>query len=671
MTTDQLRDRLTGLTVGATDPLFLNGRYLVESGNVCRPLLCDKDGHWTLPVDLGDVDGRVAEERLPSRLVSAALMSIAAEARAAGATELAGVSPLVPSRLRLVHIQTPDSDIHRAMPDLRHAVSRPHERLDHRSEVTPTGRVRRLDRKAPAYLAAHSEDWGRVTPSGVQPTRVLAARTERHLDIYENSVLAECIESSYRHVRVRQHETRQVQSFFEVLEGMLDSLEKVEWRSAGGLYELLGEAFVAFDDNTSEEVGALLDELHRLLGALRASSTVKTVRPLGRRELHLTNLLRDDHRYRTAHGLLLSLRSATDRSDEPEVSADGGLLADVVSYVVVVVARAFAALEINAVHGTAAPNSGVRFEWGWEVAWMTDHTVEIRRHGETQLRIVPLPHSLDQEIPADLIQSMSHPAMDRSRTLLAYLPEGSGSAGSPPWQLSALPHDQLRVGLPGVVPISPLDPRSVLRMTRELRWLVLSEAFAGYGAHLRCRPSTIQALDRLGAEWFEARSKFEFAVASEPTEAHIAAVVEHLSDPDRGFRRSHTDVDSVDEVIDRIQQQRRAINRLRVCPACTFPDGRFEARDGLTFWCDCQACGTEWGLRSCPNGHRIPVILPGGVEPSSTASGDDVLAAFGSYALATPCAGTSDIHWFVCPECRECPADAAVSRKCRRCSEIP
>jgi hypothetical protein len=240
---------------------------------------------------------------------------------------------------------------------------------------------------------------------------------------------------------------------------------------------------------------------------------------------------------------------------------------------------------------------------------------------------------------------------------VAYLPAHAGLPDDAPSSMDALPHERSAIGQPGVAPLSPLDARSELRMTRALRRIDLD-----------ARPETIRTVEQVASTWATALDRTSFAVTATPTSAELAALEDALI-PDQGSdHRFKTDVDAWFTIDALIVEAVADIEAVRRCPVCA-RGASFEVRDDFTFWCGCADCGTRWGIRSCADGHRYPVVLPGGAAIPHRLTAGWVTETLGSFGVAMPCLARQDLATFVCPECRVCPDSARRGAGCPRCHE--
>lgn len=166
----------------------------------------------------------------------------------------------------------------------------------------PVDRSRRMAKGALAYLAAHSEDWARVTTRGPIPKRVVSSVREEDLTVYENRLVRSVIDRSVINL------SRLVNAIKRDEEAKIEGTKENSRKSR--------RIFRSLDaDSTAESVSQIMgrrkkiEELRNSLRALSqsvlgiATNDVQSVS-----ELHVTNLLANEQRYREMIPLWEALR---------------------------------------------------------------------------------------------------------------------------------------------------------------------------------------------------------------------------------------------------------------------------------------------------------------------------------------------------------------------------
>lgn len=676
MTQPVLVNRATGESVKTAPDAVVNGLLAVVSdgAGTTECLLAQSDGQWSAEFPAGRHDAALPSEVLPSLTARESLASIAVRVVSVGQPIVASaVSPLVPASRRGIELKEEDLTVRDALPYLASAALRPYSRLTRLALVAPVGRARRLDPRALARLAAHSEDWGNVTRSGVQPRQVLASVIDSEPDIYENALLVESLRTAHRYVWLRHQQTGELKSFYGILGDMLSTVEKHNWRTARRLYGLIGEAYDSYDEGWANEIVEELATLLRKLGASLATPLVRETRPLGLRPLHVTNLLTDDARYRWAYQLLMQLRRGQWQGDTEGQGARGpGLAHDHAAFCVLLVLRALTDLGGSSEHGVAVPGPGsvVEASRSWSVEWTYLNVVRVRHVSGEQLVVVPVQHALDADDARPALGVVLAQDCSSVPTLIGYLPSHPSLVESAPWSIDALPHEQSDPRCPGIAPLSPLDPRSELRITRALRRIELDAQFRRYGAPRTGRPETVRVIGRVASAWVQVLDRTSFALTAPPSSSELAALELALAPKTVAYSQSTIVSDKWSTVERSVREASADIAALRSCPVCAAGPAPFEPRQDFTFWCSCDSCGSRWGLRSCRSGHRFPVVVPGGATMPDRPSAGWLAETLGSFGIAMPCVAARNFTTFVCPECRVCPEAQTSNVGCARCEQL-
>ena len=166
----------------------------------------------------------------------------------------------------------------------------------------PVDRSRRMAKGALAYLAAHSEDWARVTTRGPIPKRVVSSVRDEDLTIYENRLVRSVIDRSVINL------SRLVNAIKRDEEAKIEGTKENSRKSR--------RIFGSLDaESTAESVSQIsgrrekIEELRNSIRALSqsvlglATNDVQSVT-----ELHVTNLLANEQRYREMIPLWEALR---------------------------------------------------------------------------------------------------------------------------------------------------------------------------------------------------------------------------------------------------------------------------------------------------------------------------------------------------------------------------
>lgn len=187
----------------------------------------------------------------------------------------------------------------------------PHTDLTFREEVLAVDRARRPAGGAIPYLASHSEHWLRVTKYQPIPDRILSELREDDLAIYENRLVSTIIDGSLRWL------TETVQRLREQVEAERHRTEVqaisyyLRWRR---LARWLGAEAEAGELGRLEDRRREVQDLVDHLRALERTPLREGTRGAPRvDELHITNLLANDGRYRRMVDLWSTMRAQSVR----------------------------------------------------------------------------------------------------------------------------------------------------------------------------------------------------------------------------------------------------------------------------------------------------------------------------------------------------------------------
>lgn len=660
------------------DPASPPGRHVVMapaaldmSGDPLRAgdsIVAMSGSSWELRRDGAPIAaGQLAECEEVGLLDRGALERIGAEvARALEGqnlwTALMSISPFVVPTETLLEPDGLDKALDKDLRHLREVFRRPATRLHAVIEPELVGRVKRVDARAPEYLASHPEDWFRRRVDGVVPRRVLGRHFELDVDTYENRVAARLVD------RLRMLLVMRISALDQLLE-MLEQLMNMSDRLQGGhhvrlrLAELWG---AEFDPDLHARAGdrrsGMLATL-RILGQLRDS---RLYRDVARRsipaQLAQTNVLSAHQRYRrvaemwrAAHPEPASRSARFRQAQAVSVAYD--------RFALTLVARALRNFGFEPVSGERAGADGVRFEL--EGARGSVHLSYLRktgivvRFGDEALRFVPLAVSLPGSAERQPDAGGEH-AWRRLAALLAAA--GEATPAGTATVLLHLGHrkdrDELQrcapdshhadAGLAGreacAVPATPSDLLSLERVERVIRrrWFAaktrsLPPRVTSTKADLKTLPA-MSALRQEGADIV--------VLGSLEPDDH-AELVTWAETRARDLKKTgaHAAVANARMLPDRIASAAHVWDQLRACPVCP-SNGSYRLLESRRFTIDCPDCQSMWGVWSCGKcGDSVP-IMRAGKDAIEVLDGDDLDVHLGRDAFAL--AGDTG---FRCPRC--------------------
>lgn len=670
-------DRVGGTTSETPRVPVLMGRYrvLTEDGeyslNRCPisdgdALIPDATEHWMVR-EASDVvlSGRFAEKPiLESQDLEAILqlgrLLVSDEMAVEGWLGWSETSPLAPGLERMGDAHPLEERIEKELKHLAEVCRRPRTHIRIEVERELLSRVRRIDRRAPEWLAAHTEDWQHRKVTGIHPRRVLAQVREEQFDLYENRVAVRLVDHLVRWLRGRIREVRRV------LEGMFQRMERIKAGTKGNrhrvtrIFNLWGEAWK--DETWREILEERVKRLEALLFRLLSLMDSVLYHEIHRRAevpdaLKTTNLLSNDDHYRGVARLWmdwykLGARQSPSARDLYRIHQEtvGGFDA----WCMLLLVRALKQLRMEPPEEdwekAIRPGVILPIDSEAQLAWMKEGTFEVRLCGECVLRVVPLVHPIERmeaanvaAVAQDLVSSASHqrawtlilhPAAHEAETLSLQ------SAGNPP-----------RFGMAGAVDfigVSPFSLDSVERLARSLRWVLLSRRLASYPPRISQVPQCLG--DRVNG-WFDSKERIVLRV---PTSAEVRRLdldrtIELAAGELQRLRKRRDELDEGREQVDRRQlselnQEKRLLlpkigeaetkvraledfNRqfqaalasmaaITTCPVCGSAASFQPRQDGCyRAKCPDTGCGTVWELRWDPEGRvKVPVLLPGGAD---------------------------------------------------------
>jgi hypothetical protein len=687
----KLRDRFGSRaeTAPPTTPWHL-GRWWIEheDGSPPTPLLPDRDGTWSL------VDPRSGAVHAGSTFVDAwpgepnetALLALGrqlAEQSPSWATWIQQ-SPLAPDLDRWVERQPLEDHIERELHHLEHVCRAPQTHIELHAERVALGRARKLDRRAPQWLATHSEDWAARRVFGVMPRRLLALVREPQWDLYENRVAARLVDHLVEWLRLRVSTLRQIRD--EVLAALDQDNPEGTHQRQRRLYTLWGDAFIS--DQLGAALRAALTQaeqwLHRLLG-LMDSPLYRQVPGQARvePELRTTNLLVNDDRYRGVARLWQAwARSAVVRRSSPlawETRARG-ILDGFESWCTLLVIRACAQLGLEPLAGCDStplhPGSRIALSGGFELHRTECGNLRLCDGADARLELIPLLQMLEQAGNNTATKSRVDPLIEASAPCACWrvVLHLAASAESSLAGVGNPPHPEACAGAIDFIRVSPFALDSVERVSRAIRWVVwaprmlaypppLKRALEGWpSGELTSYPSPTQ---RRELEQIREQARRELAGAEAERETIVAELrsprAEHRraewkqrkSQKERELEPLRRRVAELTSYADSMERAERTLQALASCPLCQAP-GALEPRQHACFLGRCAepSCGATWELRRNDDGERIPVLVPGsarGLDWPSSASPRVVDRWVGCDVLALPIRSDAGELSFVAP----------------------
>ncbi|WP_344823750.1 hypothetical protein [Actinocorallia longicatena] len=587
-------------------------------------------------------------------------------------TPLMGGSEL-DQRLHLLRL---DKALTETLPALRSACHRPVTRLRSVERFVPIGQVRQIVPRAIAELSARSQDWARMTPSGVRPARLLSPVRESDLDFYENRMLAQLVDGLWAHARNRLSDVERIFRLLREIGTYADAAGGRPWRDSQRLFHIIADLYEKSERNKqAQELSALFADLRDVLAGLRGPSILPGVRrdaDLGS-ALRSTNVLTNDARYRQAADLRRVWVAESAGTEDPERPQQWCEAFTFYAGLLLVHALDLVGLETSGSLGRGRTLLMGDLAMDWD-----DADVFVLRCGtRTLLRVVPLAHPFTASRQAgpvgheiDVLQA----ARPTARTLVLYPGENSERTVLPldvrlrAFQGCEAPAPTISGRPLALLPVSPLEIDSVIRLARSLRWAIVRERVEAYPVRVMCDRKLANALAE-GSEWLTATPD-GLLLRRPPAPYELQDAVRRVesSAPLRVGTRGPAGIDQLRTDLTAAAFEASETTRCPLCHTpCADPIRAVRLRDNDTFATHCVSCDQAWEIRRCAGCSSPFPVLHTRKEPPAPAHGDTLDRTFGSEMLTSRC-------WIrpaatLCPLCSKCPEPSSAT--CNRCSPVP
>lgn len=684
-------------------------------------LVPEISGGWAFLSPAGSrLEGSYPKLQLPDELESESIRTLGGHLKQLSTEDGSwcdwlDIVPLVPGMSEDVEILPLEQKLRESFGHLESVCNKPRAHLHVEVERVNIAKARRVPASAPAYLAAHTEDWDRPLLRGVLPKRVLAEVRHDQIDIYENRVAARLVDNLLFYLQNR------IQKVSKLLKVFTD---KENYSSkAGGTYLRQSRILKLWGNSIDSNEGRkkaerTLKELEWLKYKLMGLMDSPLYREVPKRSyvattLRMTNILANDQHYRHVAELWTEWsKSGIARSKSPkEVYATyQELCSGLDAFAALLIIRALDELGYSPADdalverispGCTFPvfGNGIIFDFLWEM----DGTVSISL-GKSRLRFISFANNFalcanEEQAQSVFDKCKSLAGSDREKIVLLYASSDECKTSALPFEIQRSFHtvgNDPRTNTPpsvGFLPVSPWEIGSVERIARALRWHLDSERFLDCPISLPVdKAVTVDLKTGIRAGWVEvsngeikvmrppmdfewqqlgldgqllqARRKLEDVemeherLSDELREAVRDGKTGTLNQQKKATQQEKTAqgkmVESLERLIKNFEIARAKMESLVKCPACgTFADSKlhFEVRGKGSFRCECPECRTWWGTKICESGHRFSVMLPREWYETETMSAGWEDITYGSDLLAVP-GKTERGEWgFVCPYC--------------------
>jgi hypothetical protein len=398
--------------------------------------------------------------------------------------------------------------------------------------------------------------------------------------------------------------------------------------------------------------------------------------------LRATNLFVNEHRYRRVRDLWHAwVADHTGMDEEADGEARVREFAEAfTSYTALLVLHALDHLGVIAEkEAQLTPGRTLRLHGMMtSLTWSPSGTLDVSADAGPLLRVVPLPHALtrkDRTAAGAAALSKLAAARPQVSTLVVY-PGSATERAALPSQARLAYFSGIESMAPasgcGVLPASPVELDSVLRLARNIRLAAEREWTRSYPVPVSAATSHADALT---ADWLT-RAERGLAVIRPPSPAEEDRTMTALGRL-RARARGQANLRGELQALDQLEAEIRAVadktEGFTTCPVCrqerSDPWRALHPRPGDgTYGCDaCQRCGARWEIRRCKScDEHFPVLRPDPMPEPGALDGDALDRVFGSELFAAPC-------WLrpsacVCPSCGTCAKAAGENANgCGRC----
>ena len=550
-------------------------------------------------------------------------------------------------------------------------------------EVLPIDKSRRMAKGALPYLASHSEDWQRVTTRGPIPTRIVSSVREEDVAIYENRLVRTIVDRSVMILNDLATQLKNDEAASDAIKGTREYFRKSE-----RVYKSFDGASETIDSQVLSTRRAEVEKLRDQIRALRQSALgIATNESQPVSDLHVTNLLANDKRYREMVKLWEVLRRHQGSGQKLSLTFEEiwkRRQEDIDNYVEVLLAKTMEFLNTKERNLASWSLSGIdiqveRIENSWVIMLLNEGVLQRSIHvgivGAAIGSSVESAESLGS-VRALINQFSQRGSTGREFRVLLHLLNPVGL--SAPMKRLVAP-DPFEIdenkgtwfGSQGLLlmPIHPLAIDTAERLGRVLGehiravWADSRELAIDLPVEFQNVPSDCFELTGSGFQW-----KGRKLVASGLIFSAPALLNNQKSAPKSLNYRVLAD--RLKSLVGELQVKRDLIYQ---CPFRPYEDD--PERHNVNFWDEngfelhCVSCGIRWGVRRCVScGVSNPVLNPGSSNDWDVIKSDSVKSSgqfFGLDLWAEVCEQSTENY--VCASCGVCPRSDG-SDACIRCS---
>lgn len=589
---------------------------------------------------------RTDREGRPDLLVSASVVEIVDRLADRSAVDWAATNVFVPDASTRAGLTELDLAIIDTIDVLADVCARPHDRLDHETELVRAGLARRVPPRGLIRLAAHTEDWAGIEHGSILPRRLLTTRYTTDIDFYENRVAAQLVDRLSGYLRRRITELRLLADGLADLDEYNRALgRRQSWRAQHRIARLVSE--VTADHRSSAAVlTRSIEALARLVNRLNVMRATPVMRRADRKvrlpmRLLRTNLFVEERRYRKVGQLWEIWAGHETTAIEWQKQIDARFSEAYVSYVMILIVRSLMVLGYMPDGPVTRSVHLRRNRESLTVAPDDEAGITIRSGGRIVARLIPLGLDLSGPV-SETVRTQWISAIARDRRDIVVYPGLRSDRAALAESDRALLHSSSR----GVVPLTPLEIEGEERLARALRWPLQGRRY------LDDYPSAIRTkLVIRPADWFRPGTTGPLHISRRPNADEVVIEAGQNSGRRRDdIRRQEAGIEALLADID------TNMSIIDTCPLCSKAGARLIPRDFDTFRCECS-CLASWGTNRCGScRHRSPFLLARNAVVDSS-NGDRLDMTVGADLLTATCASSEPGREprFRCAWCGICP----------------
>lgn len=553
-------------------------------------------------------------------------------------------------------------------------VRRPYERLRVEDRVTRVGSSSRPSRRAAQHLMQGTRDWSGLTVSGVVPRRIQSRVVDDERAIYENRLADTLLERLIDELLVPEHVVlRQRIGALRAFDDYQDQISTAHWRIAHDQFDEWGRASHGTDLAELRERLRLLEKLMRDIDNMIRRLDLRDAsgrRPAPVRDLHLTNLIRDDERYEAlpeVWDLLARVPGSQKPTRDEQFQAAAEAHRGMAAFTMTLVMKAIATWDPSVM--STPPQLSQGDEWSGLLANRVPYRITLDRWHRVQIETLDskmafVPFLTPIESRGAQRELLSALKSDTDCPTVAVVVEDLGTTPG----LVESAWDLIRTGqrvradgpYAAVAAVSPISVRSADRIAVHVARLVTGAAWKALRGPIPLGPFVREADPFKG--WLSNEGTvMPHTDVREQVEASLTLLYRRAQSLD--YSKVVNASRQVEEAEPLLRERMLAAEVLRSCPVC---DGTTRESPYDESRLQCAECGTVVRVNRCAQCAEAYLSIDSGVaRPASRTNPWWVEGWAGRWLLAEPCWDSEDAY--ICSNCGGCRGDKLA---CARCVQL-